>query len=403
MSNKTVIISGVRPTFQIYEELAKHFDVAVYDQGAASQISAHFGTPVICPAGGAGPPLFEKARNDTAHLVARATNRSLPLSFSVNGTQAGIDEWFPGMAMAYSSDVLVSLRVLDAYADTADIVGVVVHEDVTPRFRALALWAKARDVPLIHLPHGNCFAQSRPDIHDETVADWILAASPYMRNWYSQRGFDDKRIKLVGYPAWDGWIESRPSKDWARRVLHLEQHTPTVALCTGWPQRTNLVDDHEMIEVAVNVALEAARASGWQVIWKLHPGDGQGQEERSARLMSSYRLAGIVTRDHLTLTFVASDVVLSVGPSNVLVEAGLADRPPALFNLRGYGFDREPPWVIEPDVANVMDVISGLLDGSEWRKRRAGFVRRYAHRNDGKAIKRSVRAIKRIVNAAHHV
>jgi UDP-N-acetylglucosamine 2-epimerase len=398
MSKKTVIISGIRPTFQIYEELKKHYEVAVYDQQAAGQISAHFGQAVICPAGGAGQPLFEKARNDTAHLVARATNRSIPFSFSVNGTSSDVGGWLPGMTMAYSSDVLVSLRVLDAYADTADVAGVVVHEDVTPRFRALALWAKARGVPLIHVPHGNCFAQSRPDIHDETVADWILAASPYMRNWYTARGFDRKCIKLVGYPAWDGWIESRPSQDLARRVLHLDADKPTIALCTGWPQRTNLVDDHEMIEVAVNVALEAARANDWQVIWKLHPGDGQGQEERSARLMGSYRLDGIVTRDHLTLTFVASDVVLSVGPSNVLVEAGLADKPPVLFNLRGYGFDREPPWVVGPDVANVTDVIGGLLDGSAWQDSRMGFVRRYAHKNDGKAIKRTVRAIKRIVN-----
>lgn len=397
--NRTVIISGVRPTFQLYEELSKHYDVAVYDQGAANQISAHYGRPVICPLNGAGTPLFDIARNDTAHLVARAVNRSIPLTFSTNGTQNSISDWLPGMSLAYTADVLVNLRTLNAYRENADIVGVIVHEDVTPRFRALALWANVNEIPLIHVPHGNCFATSQPDIHDETLADWILAASPYMRNWYAQRGFDRKHIKVTGYAAWDGWEQEKPDEQLARRILHLDKDKPTLALCTGWPQRTNLVDDHEMLNVASHVTMTAAQANGWQVIWKLHPGDAQGQEERCAKLMAGYGLDGIVTRDHLAMTFSASDVVLSVGPSNVLVEAGLFGKPPILFNLRGYGFDRTPPWVVEPSADSVTEVVGELLNGVEWSKKRAGFVRRYAHRNDGKATKRTVRAIRGIFDA----
>ena len=60
-------------------------------------------------------------------------------------------------------------------------------------------------------------------------------------------------------------------------------------------------------------------------------------------------------------------------------------------------FDTEPPWVVEPDVDSIASIINSLLDGEKWALTKDKFVRRYAHRNDGKATKRVVRQIKRIV------
>lgn len=73
------------------------------------------------------------------------------------------------------------------------------------------------------------------------------------------------------------------------------------------------------------------------------------------------------------------------------------DRPPALFDLRGYGFEGEPPWSVGSDVDSVVGSVEDLIDGKVWSKKRSAFVRRYALRNDGKATKRTVRAVRQIL------
>ena len=180
-------------------------------------------------------------------------------------------------------------------------------------------------------------------------------------------------------------------------MLQLEPDLPVVSLCTGWVQRTNMVDDHSMLDAAVHLTLQAAKQEGWQLIWKLHPGDAKGREKQTALLAAAYRLPAAILRNHLPVVLAASDVVMSIGPSNVLVESALMGTAPVIFPLRGYGFPSEPPWVVEPDVDSIASIINGLLDGKKWALAKDKFVRRYAYQNDGKAVKRTVRQIKRII------
>jgi len=143
--------------------------------------------------------------------------------------------------------------------------------------------------------------------------------------------------------------------------------------------------------------LQAAQRQNWHLIWKLHPGDQPNAEQHYQKMAAAHRVDCIVMRAHLPYAMAAANVVVSAGPSNVLVEAGLMDRPPALFDLRGYGFEGEPPWSVSESVDSVVDTVEGLMDGSKWSKRRAAFVRRYAFKNNGKATKRTVRAIRQII------
>jgi len=408
--DKTIIITGVGPTRTIYAELMKHYDVAVYDHGQASQLAMQHGNiEVKCPIAGAQQMLFDNARNDAtlaaAEVVGAINNET---SFSDNGSSAQhikAKTWLPGLSLAHFVDLYANLRALDAYAKddegdekTVNLVGIIVHEDVTPKYKALALWGKARGVPVIHMPHNNCYAQTRPDIHDTSVSDWILASSPYQRDWYGDRGFPKDHIKIVGFPGWDEWHELDLNKEKARTMLRIEPDETVVTLCTGWPQRTNYVDDHSMTEAMVHLTLDAARDAGFRVIWKIHPGDMQGQEQHAMRLAASYRVPAIVVRDHLPYALMAANMVISTGPSNVLVEAGIAGVAPALFNLRGYGFDRMPPFIVEPDKTSIKETVNHLVNSDEWQTKRAAFIRRYAFRDDGKAVKRAIRQIKKIFN-----
>lgn len=417
---RVVVITGVRPTYQLYDELSKYYKVAVFNPDAANQLAAERGATVECPIAGAGQALYDMAYNETAHMMGKVC-KALPREVQLGDLEPmKVATWAAGIALKEAINVNVFLRTMDAYAEEKDVIGVVVHEDVMPTQRALAQWGKDRIVPVIHVPHANTFLTSGPDVHDQSISDWILAASPYMRDWYVRRGFQKRFIKVTGYPAWDAWsqpptyrdaatgasfngmhnqpIVERPlTKERARRMLQLEPDLPVVTLCTGWVQRTNLVDDHSMLDAAVHLTLKAAKKEGWQLIWKLHPGDAKGREQQTTMLAAAYRLPVLVTRGHLPVVLAASDAVMSIGPSNVLVEAGLMGTAPVVFPLRGYGYDSEPPWEVEPSADSIASVINSLLDGEKWAKTKDKFVRRYAYRNDGKSTKRVVRQIKRIV------
>ena len=398
-----VIVSGIGPTAQLYSELDKTFDVAVFDQQAAQQIAGIIGKGVMCPRLGAGTPLVDRARNDSALIIGEIVNELPHLHYSLDGKEpaalADMSTWLPGLTALHVPEILLSLRTLDAFIKERKIAAVVVHEDVTPRFRALALWAGARDIPAIHVPHGNCFARVRPDIHDTSVCDWILTASSYMRDWYAERGFPKRRIRVVGFPTWDRWanITERIDQAHARQALHLEPDKPTLHFCTQWAQRTNFVDDHAAPEAMVHFALGAVQKLGWQMIWTLHPGDGKDHEQACANLAAAYRVPALVTRGHLALAIRAADVVLSAGPSNVLVEVGFCDRPPLTYPLRGYGYDGEPPYLAGMSVDGTVAALERALGREDWERARDGFVKRYAYRNDGKATVRAARQIGKIV------
>ncbi len=397
MDKRTILISGPNTTFKLYEELSQHFEVAVYTRQIAEQLSIETGQPIVCPAGSVTPSLVDVARNESTLMAADVVVglNSVP---GVNGSVPDYGAWLPGLAMNQFGEAIVNIQTLDAWASETDLAGVVVHEDVTANYKTLALWAKAQGVPVIHVPHNNCYAQE-VDIHNESVSDWILASSPYMQDWYVGRGFDENKIKMVGFGPWDHWADAKSllDRDHARRVLHIDDDKPVVTFCSSWAQRTNFVDDHTGLERAMALILRAAKRKDWTLVWKLHPGEQQGAEQHYQNVLAAHRVRGLVTRAHLPYALAVADVVVSAGPSNVLVEAGLMDRPLALFDLRGYGFEGAPPWSIGESVDSAIETVDSLLDGKEWKKHKTAFLRRYAGKVDGKATKRTAKAIGKIL------
>jgi hypothetical protein len=395
----TILLSGGRTTQPLGGALAEHYQLAIYDQGALG----HFLTQVenvMCPANGAGEGLKSRATNEAAQLSAGVAANIKPLGerFAVPGIGAemlgaGVNTWLPGMAMTILSSLALDLRALEAFMAQVPVVAAVTHEDVTPRFRAMVLYCKAHGVPTIHIPHANHFCHVRPDV---CLSDWLLAASPWMRDWYVKRGYPVEQVRVMGCPNWDVWpkICRDISKEHARLVLKLDATAPTVMYCTSWSQNTNLIDDHTVKPRADVAMLKAAKREGWQLIIKLHPGEPPQWVQQCAELAKEHSVPAVVTKSHLHYTMRAADVVVAVGPSNVLVEAGLANRPPVAIPLRGYKFGGMPPWEAEPTVDAVASTVNMLLAKPDiWQANRSKFVKRYAHSSDGRATDRTIAAI----------
>ncbi|MFH1745560.1 MAG: hypothetical protein ABIG44_00815, partial [Planctomycetota bacterium] len=307
-----------------------------------------------------------------------------------------LGKWLPGLSLTLLSTLTRDVRVLEAFFNGMDVRCVVTHEDVTPRFRAMVLYANALGIPTVHIPHANHFCHICPDIHDKCVSNHILAASPWMRDWYAERGYPREQIKVVGCPNWDRWqeINAKVPRKHARTVLHLAQDRPVVLYCTSWSQTTNLIDDHAIKDRADAAMLAAAKVQGWQLIWSLHPGDPPEWQQRYAEMAKEARVPAIIVRGHLDYTARAADVLVALGPSNVIIEAGLAGCPSATIPIRGYGFPSAPPWVAEPTAEGIMETVEWILaNPGEWERRREWFIRQFTYSDDGRATERTVAEI----------
>lgn len=395
-----VMLSGGKTTLPLAKPLDARFKVAVLDQNAVQSILSAGVDEVLCPAKGAGTLLGAQSANDAALLIGKIVGNLQRIGprFSLNGSSSGkaadkVGDWLPGLAASMLPQLTFDVRTLAAMSASADIRAVVTHEDVTPRFRALVLWAKARGIPTVHVPHANHFIRTRPDIHDGCLCEWLLAASPWMRDWYAERGYPADRIEVVGNPTWDKWVKVNETVDrrHARAVLQLSQDVPVLMYCTSWPQTTNVVDDHDLWETANAAVLKAAKGRSWQLVWSLHPGDHASWRVKYANMAKDAGVPAVVVQGHLELTLRAADAVLAVGPSNVLVEAGLAGTPPLTIPLRGYGFAGEPPWTARATATGIKDRVGWVLAHPEaWDEARAAFVERYARNGDAGAVARAV-------------
>ena len=405
MADNVILLSGGRTTQPLAKPLAKMARIAVLDRTALSAFISQL-DEVLCPENGIGPELQSRATNDAARFSAQVTGM-LPMiapRFSIDGVappvlKERLGNWLPGLTLTIFSILTRDLHVLDAFCKSVNVRVAVVHEDVTPRFRALAMFARTQGIPTVHIPHANHFIQARPDIHDKCLCDWILAASPWMRKWYVERGYPKEQVKVIGCPNWDKWqkINATISKDYARTVLHLAQDVPVVLYCTSWPQTTNLVDDHTVKDRADAAMLEAAKREGWQLMWSLHPGDPAEWQKRYAEMAKEAGVPAVIVKGHLPYTMKAADAVLAVGPSNVIVEAAMAGVPAVTIPLRGYGFPSEPPWKADPTEDGIIDAVNYVLGaGDAWEVRRLNFVRRFAHSADGNASARAAEAIREI-------
>ncbi len=270
----------------------------------------------------------------------------------------------------------------------------------------MVLWARAKGIPTIHIPHANHYCHVRPDIHDEGLCDWLLATSPWMRDWYVERGYPAERVVVTGCPNWDSWgkVRKHMPRDNARTVLMLDQEAPTVVYFTSWSQNTNIIDDHTVKPQTDAAMLEAAKAEGWQLVIKMHPGEPEQWIQHYANLAKERGVPAVISRRHLEYCLRAADVAVAIGPSNVLVEAALAERPGVVVPLRGYDFGGEPPWRAEPTADDIRRVVGQVLAQPDaWEAARPDFIARHAYSDDCGATARAAAAVLEVANGAENL
>jgi len=318
-------------------------------------------------------------------------NESLGRSF---GEQ--LSDWFPGSVFTSLLQNITQIEIWKEVMAHFKVAACITHEDVSEQTKCMASFFREKKVPTLHVPHAVYMDQWRgavgQDVHDDITAEWIAAAGPYQRDWYIARGAKPRKVVITGLPHWDKWAKDLDGA-WARRSLRLDQDRPIVMYASSWAQQTSAFGMHGAVEETYAGFLKVAALGDFQTIVKLHPSAGKASNDWHLKQAQDAGVKGMITAQYLDLCMASADLIVSVGPSNLLIEASMLGKPSVCV----HGFDMEQE-IISTEIADMADAIEvGLSD--HWQKNfhPEGIIARYAHKNDGQATQRVLDLIKRIV------
>lgn len=276
-----------------------------------------------------------------------------------------VKRWWPAMAGEHIKQETLLVEMLRQLAKQTNFVGALVHEDVTPDTRTIVQFCKSRGIPTFHLPHANCFYTGESwDIHTESICDYILVAGKFGKDFYSHWGFDESKIAIVGSPALDSWYStSAPTRAEARKVLGIGEGKFAIVYASTWGQLTSTRGEFDK-EFQDNVTLicHVAKELGALLVVKMHPGEGQGQEEMYLGALKNFGVEGFVTREYNEYVLRAGDVLVSHGPSNVCVQAAIIGLPFCYLPTEDFSFPNPGPLQAEKTPSSLSDIIKEVSD-----------------------------------------
>lgn len=240
-------------------------------------------------------------------------------------------EWTPAFLYNRAAEVVLRSLALERFhEEEGAIVGVLLHEDVTPQGRFYAEWGHSMGIPVLHIPHANHYiAPGTADVHCQISSDKIGVYGPYMRDWYLACGATEDMLTVVGAAYFDEQYdeEKLPTKETARISLDIDPEEFVIAYATTWGQDTSLFEYD--LDWARHRVLQAAEKMGARLIFKVHPGAEKGCEEEFIQDLLAYGLKGNVTRRHNEHILMAADVLVCQGPSNLGISSHILGTPVA--------------------------------------------------------------------------
>jgi len=275
---------------------------------------------------------------------------------------AFVKQGLPGFLYSRIPDLAATVLALDRAQPRL----VLLHNDVEPMTRVVALWARARGVPCLHIPHAVYMGHDGrgpvgTDVHDLVTASHIAVAGPFQKAWYAARGQPEDRMRETGLPQYDKWAKLGIAKADALRLLGLEKGKPIIVYASSWRQNTNLMGQHNGVESCYIAFLAATKEwPGAQIVVKTHP--NAHNDEWHAQQAKAMEVSSIVTGLHLEIVLAAADALVAYGPSNSLVEA--ANFPGIRLLAIGRGFHNDAAVTTIPELSEgpaLADAISSAV------------------------------------------
>src|SRR3990167_6231556 len=357
-----LLVSGGHTTQTLWAPLAEHYDLAFLAVQAA-QAAAGQGLPAAPISSAVDADISEHIQNETVMLAAKVANNAALLSERFGGLlehsgpellNGKLPGWFPGFAHHLMGAAVSILAALDAIERAKrQIVGCIVHEDVSLDTRAMVAWCNLRGIPTFHVPHAPChLLPGVIDIHGETRAQYIAAGGPAGAEFYISRGHDPAMVATLGVPQWDEFYHGAiPDPLEARRILKVPDGLPVICYIASWAQTTSMRSGFEdEFTAGWKSVLAQAQTRKAFLIAKLHPTDGRSDESHPYKTdMDSAGVAGLMTRHHFGYTIRASDVLVAQTPSNACLNGAILGVPSCYLTTEGFDYATALPYRGTPE------------------------------------------------------
>ncbi|OYY95894.1 MAG: hypothetical protein B7Y41_01015 [Hydrogenophilales bacterium 28-61-23] len=283
--------------------------------------------------------------------------------------------------VARLKQVMCLVEALDAAAAIYNIELLLINEDLMPGGRMAAEWAKAHQVPSLHLAHGIALATPYT-VHAALTADVLAVFGERGGEGYRDIGISPDRLRVTGNPAWDVYAGLKAEKPRVREALNekfgLDPSAPLLVFGTTWAAFYTAASYAAIYDETLATFLLACRAlidagRAINIVIKDRPSNvahGRDSTDRLARAAGLGPAQYVYTQDDTKLLVTAADVLVSVD-SNLSVEAMLAGTPAInLMNelgLRmGPSFDAESG-ILEAAPNELAPMLEMVLSDAELR------------------------------------
>jgi len=233
------------------------------------------------------------------------------------------------------------LGALDALSDEYGIEVTVLNEDVMRDSKMLALWSKAKGIPVLHVAHGT--GLNRDYGGDAVASDHVAVPSQRSAEYFQDMGMPPEQIHVVGNPHWDvlaGMVANRALN--RTKLAEIYQLSPTaqwIVWGSTWNAYLSALDNRDFTEQAVQAcvamaALKKAGVTNTMLIFKDRLVDvlkGVTFEQMRDRFMAIAAENDVADQvryvvDDARHWAACGDVVVSYN-SNFAIEAVLSDTP----------------------------------------------------------------------------
>lgn len=256
------------------------------------------------------------------------------------------DLGLPAESLAQCLDSEVTTRLADLATTSAALAEVarhfalrlvVLNEDLLPAARVIVAWARRAGVPSVLLSH-SIYLNEAYTLHDQVHADLVAVFGERGLEAYKDIGFEIRRTRLTGNPAWDDYPRLCAQRDALRERLSvaygLDRSRALVVFGTTWSANLSALGDEALYGRTLRDFLAACghlRDEGIEVqaVVKDRPQNAHFGRERVRQLVNEIGLGelGVVySTEEAREWVVAADVLVSVD-SNLSVEAMLAGVP----------------------------------------------------------------------------
>lgn len=345
--SKPIFVAPYQELLQVARGLAHagHQIITVNQQFQQALSNMELPQPVLL----LGSNIPAEARNSIAVASAniiRGINYPLPSKGVSPVVAEFLNTNLSGYLVTRLNEMAFTVAALDNYQPSL----VVLHNDVEPWMRIIALWAKARNVPCLHVPHAiyldtNERGAPGTDIHDMISSSHIAVSGPYQAKWYAERAklqHVKPGIVVTGLPQFDRLARPRMDRAQSHYLLKLDPKRPVITYMSSWRQDTNLLGCTDVVDEGYRAFLAAAAQLGpsYQYVIKLHYRAGEQSHQWHMALAKESGVPLVIDTQHIDVVLNSSDMYISIGPSNAILEAAMVGTA-RVAAINGFYYDNE--------------------------------------------------------------